>query len=278
MRSLYLAAAFLASSAIASPAFAQEDERPFSGFYIGGSVGATISPGNDGETILFDRNLDGTFGDTITTSAGANAFSPGFCAGTPNTTAPAGGCESEDLNLEFSGRLGFDWQMDNLVIGLIGEVGKTDARSSVTAFSTTPANYTITRELDYLANLRARVGTTITPSTLVYGTAGVAYAKLDNSFTTTNTVNSVTARGEDESWGFVLGAGVEQKMGRNLSVGIEYLYHQLKDENFRVRLGAAAGTPATNPFIIANANGTDFARSSDDFNLHSVRAVVNFRF
>jgi outer membrane immunogenic protein len=278
MRSFYVAAILL-SSAAATPAFAQDGERgAFSGFYVGGSIGATVQPGNEDETILFDRDLNGSFGDTVVTTGGANAFSPGFCGGTASATTPAGGCRNEDLNLEFSGRVGFDWQMDNLVIGAVAEIGKTDATSSVSAFSTTPASYTITREIDYLASLRARIGTTLGPSTLLYGTAGVAYAKLDNSFTTTNTVNSVVASGEDDSWGFVLGGGVEQKMGRNLSVGIEYLYHQLKDEDFRVRLGAAAGTPATNPFLLGNAAGTDFRRSNDDFNLHSVRAVVNFRF
>jgi outer membrane immunogenic protein len=277
MRSVYTAALLL-SATVATPAFAQDGERPFSGFYVGGSIGATIQPDNEGETILFDRDLNGTFGDTITTTAGANAFSPGFCAGAANTTTPAGGCESEDLSLEFSGRVGFDWQMDTLVVGLVGEVGTTDARSSVSAFSTTPANYTITREIDYLASLRARIGTAIAPSTLIYGTAGVAYAKLDNSFTTTNTVNSVTTSGEDDSWGYVLGIGAEQKMGRNVSIGVEYLYHQLEDDSFRARLGATATTPATNPFILGNPNGTDFRRSNDDFNLHSIRAVVNFRF
>ena len=42
------------------------------------------------------------------------------------------------------------------------------------------------------------------------------------------------------------GGGVEQKFGRNVSLGIEYLYRKLDDEENRVRLGrgtAAATSP-----------------------------------
>lgn len=280
MRKLLTTTAILLSAAAASPAFAQDDpDRAFTGLYVGGSIGGTLGNGNDGETILFDRDLNGTFGDTVTTAppANANAFSPGFCAGTPNTTAPAGGCNSEETALEYSARIGFDHQIGALVIGGIAEVGKSDATSAVTAFSTTPASYTFSREMDLLANLRARVGFTLTPTTLAYVTGGVGYAQFDSTFTTTNTANGVTRDLDDESIGYVLGGGVEQKLGRNLSIGVEYLYQQYDDES-RVRLINSGTTPAANPFLLGNANGTDFTRSDSKFDMHSVRAVATFRF
>lgn len=274
----FLTTAVLLSAAAATPAFAQDDPRgEFNGFYVGGSIGATFNSDNDDEAILFDRDLNGTFGDTVTTTGGANAFSPGFCGGIPNTTAPAGGCNSEDTALEFAVRAGYDHQIGNVVLGVVGEIGTTDASRAVTAFSITPASYTFNREIDFLANLRVRAGVTVTPTTLVYATGGVGYAALDTSFTTTNTVNGVIRDLDDESFGYVLGAGVEQKIGRNISVGIEYLYQQYEDES-RVRLVNSGTTPATNPFLLGNPNGTDFIRSSGNFDLHSVRAVVNFRF
>lgn len=281
-----LASALLFTSAIATPAFAQDqdvdtpEDRPFSGFYIGGSVGATLQTDNDNETILFDRDLNGSFGDTVTTSAGANAFSTGFCGGTVSRSAarPSSGCASNSGDIEFAGRVGFDFDMGGLVVGVVGEVGDSDASSSVTAFSTTPASYTITRQVELLANLRARVGTTLTPNTLVYGTAGVAYTELENSFETTNAVNSVTTSNDSEdALGFVLGAGAEQMIGTNLSVGLEYLYHRFEANDFRVRLGPGTA-PASNPFLLGNPQGTDFVRSSDQFDLHSVRGVLNLRF
>ncbi len=273
--------AILLSAAAATPAMAQDDPgNEFTGFYVGGSVGATVTSDNDDETILFDRNLDGTFGDTVTTAAGANAFSTGFCGGnvgTSPTRPTTGGCAQSDSAIEFSGRVGFDMAMGGLVVGVIAEVGKTNADDSVTAFSTTPASYTFNRDIDYIANLRARVGAALAPRTLVYATGGVGYASLDTSFTTTNTVNSVTRDLDDESIGFVLGGGIEQKVNRNFSIGLEYLYQQYEDES-SVRLGNNGTTPATNPFLLGNANGTDFIRSDESFDLHSVRAVVNFRF
>jgi outer membrane immunogenic protein len=283
MRKLLTTAAFVFSAAAATPAFAQDDYGPgeFDGFYAGGSIGATFSSSDDDETILFDRNLDGTFGDTVTTAppANANAFSTGFCSGSVGTssTRPASGCETEDRALEFSGRIGFDRQMDTFVLGAVLEVGTTDYSSSVTAFSTTPASYTFTREVELLANLRLRAGVTVTPTTLLYVTGGVGYAQLDNSFTTTNTANGVTRNLDDDSIGYVLGAGVEQKLGRNFSIGVEYLYQQYQDES-SVRLGNSGTTPATNPFLLGSPNGTDFIRSEDKFTLQSVRAVATFRF
>ena len=62
----------------AAPAFAQSD---WSGAYIGLYAGQVSDPEDGGDSILFDRNLDGEFGDTVLTSGNANAFSPGFCDG-----------------------------------------------------------------------------------------------------------------------------------------------------------------------------------------------------
>jgi len=280
MRKFLTTTAIILSAAVATPAVAQDYEPgEFDGFYAGGSIGATLGSGNDDETILFDRNLDGNFGDTVTTTGGANAFAPGFCGGLVGTSPsrPSGGCESQDRAIEFSGRVGFDRQMDNFVIGGVVELGTSDYSSSVTAFSSTPASYTFNREVELLANARIRAGVTVTPTTLVYATGGIGYAQLDSSFTTTNTANSVTRDLDEESIGYVLGAGVEQKFGRNFSIGIEYLYQQYEDES-RVRLGNSGTTPATNPFLLGSPNGTDFIRSEGKFDMHSVRAVATFRF
>jgi outer membrane immunogenic protein len=288
MRKFIVTAALL-SAAAATPAFAQEEERrEFEGFHVGGSVGLTIERFSENETILFDRNLDNVFQENVTTAAGVNAFAPntaqpgaGFCAGSVGTspTRPAGGCETGGNELEFSVRAGYDFQNGPVVYGIMAEIGKTEQSSSVSAFSITPASYTITREIDLLANIRARLGYTITPTTLAYFSAGVAFAKLDNSFTTTNTVNSVTLINEDqESLGGIFALGLEQKFGRNMAVGLEGAFQTLADDEFRVRLGNNGTTPAANPFLLGNPNGTDFRRSDDDFDLYSVRAFVNFRF
>lgn len=267
-----VAAAFAAASA--APALAQAPD--WTGGYVGGVLGYGFQKGGGGESILFDKNLDGAFNDTVNTAAGANAFSPGFCGGAAKTSAPGGGCGKDDDGVEYGARAGYDWQLaSGLVLGVVGEITKPDVKDSVSAFSTTPAFYTMTRELDYVAALRGRVGFAV-DRYLPYVTAGLARGKTETRFATSNTANTFVQSGSDKANGYQLGAGVETKIAANWSVGVEYLYTRLDDDNYRVR--AQGPAPATNPFILTNTSGTDFRRSEDRFDMHSVRATLAYRF
>ena len=269
-----------ATAALATPAFAQEtDENPFDGIYVGGSVGAAVQPNDGGNSsILFDRDLNGSFGDTVVTSQNANAFSTGFCGGSAAGSVNEN-CTNDKDGIEYYGRVGADTHMGPVVIGVMGEFGKPEISDSVSAFSTTPASYTMTRKLDYTASIRGRIGFTPTPmrTTLFYATGGAMYGKVKNSFSTTNTANSFTLNGDKDAWGFSGGGGVEQKIGKNFSVGLEYIYNELKDDKGRVRVGPGTAA-ATNPFLLAGAGGTDFRRSDDKFRWHSMRLTAAFRF
>lgn len=276
MRIILLAATSLV--AFAAPAFAQDDPK-YNGVYVGGTFGYSVQNNDVGESIQFDRDLNGTFGDTVVTSAvGApNAFSPGFCNGRANTNAPAGGCVNDRDNVEYSGRIGYDRQMGNFVLGAVLEGGKSRIRDSVSAYSTTPASYSMTRKIDWNAALRLRAGYAAGGNTLFYATGGGAYAKIDHSFRTTNTANSFTGRGKDDVWGWQAGGGVEQKLGGGLSMGLEYIYTRYNDKNYRVRAGAGTA-PATNPFLLGNAAGTDFRRSNNRFDYHGLRTTLSYAF
>lgn len=272
MRTL-MGAGVAALTLIAAPAMAQDGAPAFDGVYVGGSFGYTVQNNDVGETIEFDAGRNGSFGDTIATSTGANAFSPGFCNGAATSSANTA-CINDKDDIEYYGRIGFDKQMGKFVLGAVAEFGKTEARDSVTAYSTTPAFYTMTRELDWNAALRLRAGLVAGESTLFYATGGGAYAKLNNSFSSSNTANSFAVTGDDMAWGWQAGGGVEQKLGRNFSIGLEYLYSRYDDSDSRVQVGnGTAG--ATNPFVLAG--GADFRRSSD-FDFHSLRATAAFRF
>jgi outer membrane immunogenic protein len=274
-----------AAIALAAPAMAQDvpaDDRGFSGFYVGGSVGYDIQPNDVGETIEFDRNLDGRFGDTVRTAAGANAFSPGFCNGRGTAPTPATPCRNDKDGLSYSARVGIDSQFDTglggIVVGVVGEFGKSEINDSVTGYSTTPASYTFTRSVDWEASVRGRVGYAAGGKTLFYGTYGVGYANIDHRFATTNTANAFSERNDSKRWGALAGGGVEQRIGRNFSVGMEYMFHHYDDNSYRVR-ATAGSAPATNPFILApNTTGTDFRRNYDVFRWHSLKATAAFRF
>lgn len=260
----------------AAPAAAQSDgAKSWTGPYVGGRLGYAFQRNDKNETVLFDTDLDGNFGDTVTTGTGANAFSPGFCGGSTFTRTPSGGCGGDRDGTDWAAQAGFDYQIGSFVVGVVGDYGRTDIDDSVSAFSTTPAFYTLTRELRDNASLRARAGFA-SGDTLVYGTGGIAWGKIRNGFTTSNTANQFTNTGNEDAWGYRVGGGIEQRLGGGFSIGAQYLYTSLKDEDFRVRAGGPA--PAGNPFLRTNAAGTDFARSGDRFNSHSAQVAVNFRF
>ncbi len=273
MRTL-LGATAAALTLVAAPAMAQESTGEFDGFYVGGTIGYTIQNNDVGERIVFDAGQDGTFGDTITTSGGADAFGPGFCNGAATSNANLA-CANDRDDIEYYGRVGFDKQMGKLVLGAVAEFGKSEVRDSATAFSTTPAFYTMTRELDWNAALRLRGGYVAGDSTLFYATGGGAYAKIDHSFTTSNGANSFAVTGGDDAWGWQAGGGIEQKIGRNFSFGLEYLYSRYDDDDSRVAVGAGTAG-ATNPFVLAG--GVDMMRGDSRFDFHSLRATAAFRF
>lgn len=277
MRIATLGAALLLAGATAVPASAQTfSAQDWTGGYLGGQLNYGLQTRNQNETILFDTNLDGTFGDTVNTAAGANAFSPGFCGGAANGATPADGCRDDRNRFGFGAHAGYDMQMGDIVIGGVVEYGWNRIRDNVSAFSTTPAFYTMQRELRNDGAIRARVGYAA-GDTLVYGTGGVAYGRIRNSFATDNTANTfVETNRTDDAWGYRVGGGVEQRISDGFSVGLLYHYTDLKDDGYRVR--AQGPAPATNPFILVNAAGTDFARSSDRFNFHTISLTGSFRF
>ncbi len=212
-----------------------------------------------------------------TTTAGANAFSPGFCNGRASGNSASGGCsEDEDNGADLGVRAGYDRQFGSFVIGGLVELSTADLEDSVSAFSTTPAAYTMTREVDSVLAARLRAGYAF-DRYLAYATAGVASGRISRSFTTTNTANTFVARGDDDDVsGAQLGIGIEARITPRLSIGAEYLSTELEDDGYRVR--AQGPAPATNPFILGNANGTDFRRSDEDFRYDSLRVTASYRF
>ncbi|PCG14611.1 MULTISPECIES: outer membrane protein [Sphingomonas] len=272
-------AAGAAAALVAPPAAAQEDAG-FNGLYVGAAGGYDVQSNDRNSRILFDRNLDGRYGDVVRTGSGADAFGPGFCNGAArNQLSPANGgsCANDRDDWAYYGRVGLDAQRGRLVVGVVGEFGTTNITDSVTAFSGTPASYVFSRGIDWEAGIRARAGFTPNDTTLFYGTFGPGYARIDRAFGSTNMTNTFTGSGKRNQFGIQGGGGVEQRIGR-FSIGLEYLYHQYRDDDYVVRAAGPAGTPFTNAANGGTTAGTDFRRSDEQFRWHSMRATVGFRF
>lgn len=271
MRTLILAAS--AATALASPALAQD----WSGPYVSGVIGYAASDTDSGETLVFDTDQNGSYGDTVRTSSNADAFSPGFCDGTATGPTPGAGCtDDDDAGLDIGLRAGYDWQRGNFVFGVLGEISRADVQDAVSGFSTTPARYTMDREINLVAAVRARVGVS-TGAMLIYGTAGLARGDIDRSFSTSNGANSFTERDNDMVNGRQFGGGIEWAYSDRMSIGAEYLWTSLDDDEYTVRAGPGTA-PATNPFLIVTPSGTDIRRSNDQFEFGSLRLTATYRF
>lgn len=261
----------------AAPALAQSQEAPFDGPYAGVAVGYDFQGNDPGSKVLFDRNGDGVYGDPVPTASGVDAFSPGYCDGRAQGTALLDSCENDRSRISYYGRVGFDKQYGPLVVGAVAEFGTTNISDAVSAFSTSPANYIFIRGINWEASARLRAGYAA-KTTLFYATGGVGYADVKNTFRTSNTLNAFSDSGNNRDWGYVVGGGLEQKISHNFSIGIEWTWHDYKDDAYRVNVtrGTAA---ATNPFVLApNTAGTNIKRIDDRFRWHSARAVALFRF
>ncbi len=253
--------------------------QTWTGPYVGAFGGFTKQNGEKDETLRFDRNLDGTYGDQVSLSGtGANAFSPGFCDGNPYGPTAAQGCDGDAIGVQAGVRLGYDYQLGRFVVGAVADLSTVDQEDSVTGFSTTPASYTFTRTLSSMAAIRARVGYAYGPA-LAYVTGGYAMGKVDNDFRTSNGANTFTARiDDDKADGYQLGGGVEVALAPHVTLTGEYLYASLDAGDHVIRVGQGT-TPATNPFILApNTTGTDMIRSNAKFGVHAFNVGLNYRF
>ncbi len=93
---------------------------------------------------------------------------------------------------------------------------------------------------------------------------------------TSNTANSFDDNGKTNAWGYTVGGGAEVMVTNNIGLGLEYLYTDVKDKDYVVNVGAGTA-PATNPFLL-NGGGTDIRRSDPNFQTHSVRGTLSYRF
>lgn len=264
--------------ALAMPATAQQRDTAgdFSGPYIEGFGGLAARGSDGGSRLEFDSNQDGTYGDTLI-AANRDAFSPGFCDGRALGRLPENGCKSDKDGVEYGGRIGYDYRMNNFVLGGLVEATKNEARDATSGFSTTPASYTLQRDLDYNVSARLRAGYTPGGGMLFYVTGGGSMAKINHSFFTTNGANSFDqVRDNKRIWGWQAGGGGELMVTNNVSLGVEYLYNRYSDDKSYVLVGRGTA-PLTNPFV-APSGATRMRIADDRFDYHSLRATVGFHF
>jgi len=272
-RFVFLLAASAASVAPALAADVVYEEPPapmavvapaatWTGLYIGVQGGGAFNTGDPDDLGLQTNGFDGPI-----LGGGVDAFGDNFSS-------------SSDSSFMGGAHIGYDYQIDNVVLGAVLDINALDVSQTASAFSNTPAFYTAERSLDYLATARLRAGYTVTPNALAYVTGGLAYGKVDYDFSTNSPavtgVNPAAIEREDEDeFGFTVGGGMEVMVTDNISFGAEYLYTNLGggDSYTRISGGPFDGSGTA----VVPGNSTDF-ESKGDFDFHTVTAKLSYRF
>ena len=186
----------------------------WSGLYIGGNLGYGWGNGNTDFSFLpspADFNVN---------NASLRARSSGVTGGA---------------------QLGYNWQIGSLVTGLEADIQGSDITGSARATSILtdrgipdPSGSFLSSEskLSWFGTVRGRLGVTVTPNLLLYGTGGLAYGGVEASANWFQFVDEqAPAHVSKTKVGWTAGAGAEWMFARNWSAKLEYLYVDLGSES-----------------------------------------------
>jgi outer membrane immunogenic protein len=201
----------------------------WTGFYIGGHLGWA----------------------RVDLSESVVAAPPGFGTGT---------ISGRDDGFLYGGQIGFNYQINQFVIGVEGTLSGADIGNSGTMVTTAGGTtFTVagTTNVDWIATLAARFGVAF-GNTLVYGKAGVAWMDWSSTATGTSTTGGVvttvgTVSGGRTETGYVLGLGVEYGFTPNWSAKLEYNFLDFGTER-RTAGGFTVDTDLTTHLVKAGIN------------------------
>jgi outer membrane immunogenic protein len=158
-------------------------------------------------------------------------------------SSPEGDSFSDD-NTGFLGgvQAGYNWQFDQIVVGLQTDFAYTSAKTSLGGGDFTPE-----QKLEWLGSTTARVGYAF-DNLLVYGKGGVAYGQ--------STFEIPFVEGlslQDSQWhvGWTAGVGVEYAFTQNITGLLEYNYVDLGSQDYVVD---SIGVDLTSNVIKAGLN------------------------
>lgn len=143
---------------------------------------------------------------------------------------------------------GYDYQTRNLIVGVVADFDYRPSSAKTTVgplFSPLNDFLSISTEQKWLGTLRVRFGVEPCKACLIYTTGGLAYGRVQHSHVQTSdffadrTFDSHRAFSESQTKvGWAVGGGIEYRLGRNWSVGAEYLYVDLGRDTVRTSAGA----------------------------------------
>jgi len=204
----------------------------WSGLYLGGNIGYGWS----------NANLDAVAVVPFLSPADGNGILD------PRPKGVVGGAQ-----------IGYNWQVGSLVTGVEADFQGSGIKGSANQSTLHPfedsgaivgSSRSTDERLSWFGTLRGRLGMTITPDLLLYGTGGLAYGRVSNSATTrvfdndgpTSFPVDFPASVSKVKAGWAAGAGAEWMFASNWSTKIEYLHVDLGNVSAIGNVTAPAAT------------------------------------
>ena len=260
MKKLNSAVALAALAALmTTPAFAADVEpmpvaEDWTGFHVGAGGGANFLFVKEEASASYDNTFGNTFADAESSS---DLGDDGFFG-----TVEAG----------------FDWQINSIVIGALAnyDFGKTKVNSETETDVCTTFNCNAPGNADFSTSVKvgdswavgARLGLLATERTLVYVLGGYTEAKVSQEIEFSSDDVSFNFSDSNSKWesGYFIGGGIETLLWTDsISLKGEYRF-----SDYGKVKSSSDENPSSNVFT-----GTD---QSSDVTVHSVRAVLSFRF
>jgi outer membrane immunogenic protein len=188
------------------------------------------------------------------------------------------------------GQVGYNWQSGSFVAGVEADIQGSGQKGGFTFVCPAgicaapipvggaapipggPVTDAFSQKLTWFGTVRGRFGATVTPSVLIYVTAGLAYGGVKSDLTVSGFNAGVPAAALFSSsvtkGGWTVGAGLEGRIGGNWTAKIEYLY---------MDLGTINGGPFATP-IVAPGGALLAANFSSRITDNIVRVGVNYHF
>jgi outer membrane immunogenic protein len=145
---------------------------------------------------------------------------------------------------------GFDIQVSEYVVmGIFADAGIANlkAKGAVTAGSLPVV--TFGNATNYLGAAGARIGYLVSPANLVYIKGGMGFGGAKPDLSAVGTDKSVS----DTSIGWMVGGGIEHRVGANWSIFAESSYTRLGDQPLVIDLGKGPVATSSNKFEIMKA-------------------------
>src|SRR5262245_47030915 len=165
---------------------------------------------------------------------------------------------------------GYNWQSGAWVFGFESDLqlarinGDKAFRAGIFDLPSATRDTAVSSDINWFGTIRARLGYSFTPTTMLFATGGFAYGEVRSElfipFTNGASSSRVVAVDTHTQYGYSAGGGIEHKIAANVSGKAEYLYVNLGNQN--------------NSFLIGGDTFTWRERTE----LHTARFGVNVQY